>query len=58
MELLLEVVVLTSSSTEEQGGIFHQWHGEAYARFVDIATGRNRIRPRQRTLANISNTVR
>ena len=45
MELLLEVVVLTSSSTEEQGGIFHQWHGEAYAQFVDIATGRNRIRP-------------
>jgi hypothetical protein len=43
----------SSSSTEEQGGIFHQWRGEAYTRFFDIATGRNRIRPRQRTLANI-----
>jgi len=30
------------SGTEEQGGIFHQWCGEAYARFVNIATGRNR----------------
>lgn len=38
-----------SSGTEEQGGLFHQWCGEAYARFVDIATGRNRIRPRERT---------
>lgn len=37
-----------SSGTDEQGGIFHQWCGEAYARFVDIATGRNRIRPRKR----------
>jgi hypothetical protein len=57
MELLLQVVVVVVVLWNKVV-LFHQWHGEAYARFVDIATGRNRIRQRQRTLANISNTAR